>query len=612
MANDQLQLRYDFLPSPNPILVSQAGENPRTVDLQVMVSNSGAYPVSLCALSITIPVGAEAAGTLSSAPALPQPYADAGFPFAFSVEGSTITLCPNGTQTGGSGTSGTCTPGPCSGATGTTPVTPVVIPGTLLFTIPGIIVNEMPGIVQITLAERTAAAGLVNDDTTYTLVKQPAEFPVTAFRAEPAIITDLDQPTTLYWACTPAGHGYVYALRSDDRWQPSDCLEQGNCLTCRDGETGVATPPLSQAMVFYLDVIGTVTGVRKVITTVQLPVPVAVPQVSQNSFTRQSSVGTGQLVSVHWVAYNAARCSVLLDGSPVVEDAPVDTYLHGYPLVLPAAPGTYQLAVVAHALSGDMTASQVLPDVSVSAPVTLPVGNIPTSVAVTPDGTLALVPDWQQTLNVVDLAARTTRAHVTLGDGAGFVAVTPDGALALVAKRESNDVHVVSLATLQVEAGVLPVGAPHAIAVTPDGALALVQCEDGIYVVDIAARRVEPGVISTQGTPTGLAISADGRRAVASYQSVNALAVIDVASRTLDGEPIDLGGFPTDVALTPDGRFALVCDIQDGTPNLVDVPARRMAADPIPVSMNPSAAAFSRDGLFGVVVSANEGTLTVI
>ena len=54
MADDsQLQLRYTFLPTPNPILASEDDQNPQTVDLQVMISNPGTSPVTMNSVAIT-------------------------------------------------------------------------------------------------------------------------------------------------------------------------------------------------------------------------------------------------------------------------------------------------------------------------------------------------------------------------------------------------------------------------------------------------------------------------------------------------------------------------------------------------------------------------------
>jgi hypothetical protein len=71
-----LQLKYAFVPNPNPIRASVPGANPNVVDLVVMVSNQRGFAVTISQITIQIPVGFNNARTLSAAPTLPAPLYD--------------------------------------------------------------------------------------------------------------------------------------------------------------------------------------------------------------------------------------------------------------------------------------------------------------------------------------------------------------------------------------------------------------------------------------------------------------------------------------------------------------------------------------------------------
>ena len=59
---------------------------------------------------------------------------------------------------------------------------------------------------------------------------------------------------------------------------------------------------------------------------------------------------------------------------------------------------------------------------------TIPVGDTPCGVAVSPDGTRAYVTNLvDDTVSVIDTATNTVTATIPVGDGPDGVAVSPDG-----------------------------------------------------------------------------------------------------------------------------------------------------------------------------------------
>jgi hypothetical protein len=147
MAGPSLQLEYQFKSTPDLILASAAGSNPNTVDPEVMISNRSLSGTAMREIIIQIPTGEESRLAISMARDLPDPCYDTAIPWTISSSGSVVTIQPK------AGASGTLT-------------------GPIIFTLPGIQVNQTPGTVPITITEYNAPAPERVDDSTYSLYKQ--------------------------------------------------------------------------------------------------------------------------------------------------------------------------------------------------------------------------------------------------------------------------------------------------------------------------------------------------------------------------------------------------------------------------------------------------------
>lgn len=579
-----LTLKYVFTPDPNPIRASVGGANPNTIDLQVMISNPTLNPVQMQSITIEIPVGEDSARSLSTSPNLPAPVPATSGDWTISTSGDTITL-----QTGDS--------------------SPGTITDNIIFTLEGVQVNDTAGVVPVTITEMSPSAPKVRDDSTYSVVKQEADFPITNFYATPATLYDLDQTVTLYWKCSSEGQDYVYSVHSDS-WQPKDCVNTGNCYTCQDGTSGVQTPPLSQSTLFALDVIKSGSIYKTLYTNVE----VVTPSVDQNSFLEQSSVGSGRLVRLHWIAYNASRCTVLLEGQVVTDNAPTDTYLKGYTVPITGAAGAYQLALVAHAISGDAQASFTFPDVKISDPLTVAVGAGPCGVAVTPDNSLAFVVNGDgNNVTVIDLGNCQAEPN-TIGAGNSPVAatVTPDGKLALVANTHSQDISVIDIAARKTEPATISVGTePNSVSVTPDGTLALVTETDAYTVtfINIASRSALNSV-SVGETPWQNAITPDGKLCLVTNGLDGTVSVINIANGAVVAT-IPVGREPMGIAITPDGKLALVGNLNDQTITFIDLATLQAEPNTVGLASMLYSMAITPDGAFAMAPMYN-GTVAVI
>src|SRR4051812_7900611 len=183
-----LALVYAFVPSNNPILASVAGANPVTLGVQVIVSLPGINPVAITHATIEIPVGQNISGDLSTATLLPNPTYDQTTAWTIATSANTVTIRPK------VGTSALVT-------------SPIIV------TLPGIVVNETPGTVPITITEYYPGAPKVVDDQSYSLLKQPGSFPITSFSVVPATVNSRDQYVTLQWTCSTAGQQDSFGLQ---------------------------------------------------------------------------------------------------------------------------------------------------------------------------------------------------------------------------------------------------------------------------------------------------------------------------------------------------------------------------------------------------------------
>ena len=161
-------------------------------------------------------------------------------------------------------------------------------------------------------------------------------------------------------------------------------------------------------------------------------------------------------------------------------------------------------------------------------------------------------------VSVIDAATNTVVATVPVGNAPLQVAVTPNGAFAYVTNESDNSVSVISAATNTVVATV-PVGAfPSAIAITPNGAFAYVGVSGAINVIATATDTVIatiPGVLASQ-----IAITPNGASVYAFRSSPAIVTVIDTATNT-ETASVTFSTSGGGIAITPNGSFAYVGDL---------------------------------------------------
>ena len=149
------------------------------------------------------------------------------------------------------------------------------------------------------------------------------------------------------------------------------------------------------------------------------------------------------------------------------------------------------------------------------------------------------------TVSVIDTASNTVTATVPVGNVPNGVAVTPDGARVYVANIFGNSVSVIDTATNIVTATVMVGPFPFGVAVTPDGGHVYVGNQgDGTVSVIATASNTVAATVHVGVGPTGLAVTPDGARV---YVAAGLVYIIDTATNVV------VRSFPAEAAAIPAG-----------------------------------------------------------
>ena len=216
--------------------------------------------------------------------------------------------------------------------------------------------------------------------------------------------------------------------------------------------------------------------------------------------------------------------------------------------------------------------------------IRLPTGAGPHEVAISPDGTIAVVADYGgrgepgHTLTVIDLAKKEIQKTIDLKDhhrphGIQFL---PDGRRVVVTAEQEQHVLVVD-----VEAGIIEKATKtgqrvsHMVVLGPHGKRAFVANigSGTASVVDLGSAAVI-ATIETGGGAEGIDISPDGREVWVGNRSADTLSIIDTTSLEVVAT-LECAAFPIRVKFTPDGRHVLVSNARSGDVAVFDAAKRR-------------------------------------
>jgi DNA-binding beta-propeller fold protein YncE len=200
-------------------------------------------------------------------------------------------------------------------------------------------------------------------------------------------------------------------------------------------------------------------------------------------------------------------------------------------------------------------------------------------VAYAPDGSWAAIPDLSGGCTAMGLSTFSPDGASPGFDFVNFqdtndplgVAISPDGTTALVTMELDNKVYKVTFPSTVTHV-VLPSTSATStgVAITPDGTKGVIA-ENTVDVIDLATGGITP-IPMTGDSPNGdfhnLALTPDGARAV--VVGAQTVQVLSLASATVLASYPAVGG--TNVAVSPDGTTAFVSDRADGWVRVILLP----------------------------------------
>jgi len=258
---------------------------------------------------------------------------------------------------------------------------------------------------------------------------------------------------------------------------------------------------------------------------------------------------------------------------------------------------------------------------------TIPVGDGPMGVALTPDGTRAYVTNSNNdTVSVIDTADKTVITTIPVGDGPRGVAFTSDGQRVYVTNELADSVSAISVTSNTVfDTIALPAGARPLGILIPRGQEQDQGAGTASFGLDeITTFSTSPGDIDFHVVedripigdgPKGGADKSEGgvfTRAYITLENVDKVAVLDTTVEpNVVIKNIAVGDQPAGVAITPDGSRLYVANSGTNTVSVINT-SDNTVIKTITVGSNPKGVAITPDGARGYVTNFGSNTVSVI
>lgn len=229
---------------------------------------------------------------------------------------------------------------------------------------------------------------------------------------------------------------------------------------------------------------------------------------------------------------------------------------------------------------------------------TLPTGRAPHEIAVSADGTLAVITNYGNrdkpgnTLTVIDVKHARVRSTIDLGShsrphgvvfvGGHTVAVTTEGSAHLLVVDVEQGRILKAVGTGQ--------EVSHMVAAVPDGSRAFVANigSGSVTAIDLIAGKKLTDIVTGDGAE-GIAVKPDGSEVWVGNRAADTVSIIDPVTLEILAT-VPCPGFPIRVAFTPDGNRALVSAARSGEVVLFDANKRQeMSRTQLDLSNAPDA-----------------------
>jgi len=274
-----------------------------------------------------------------------------------------------------------------------------------------------------------------------------------------------------------------------------------------------------------------------------------------------------------------------------------------------AIPTVTQFAYVAN--GGSNTVSVV--DINKNAVIaTVPVGNDPCEIAISPDGSLIYVVNGQSgSVSVIETKTYSVIATIPVGVSPFGASLNADGSLLYVSNEGSNNVSVINTATNRVMFTLSTGNVPQDLTVSPDGSRVYVtNILDNTISVISTVTNLAIKTITGVSAPSGIKVSPDGSHIYVANSGNGTISVISTVDFSLTAT-IRVGSSPGTMSLSPDGSRLYVANDLSNTVSIINTVTNTVLTT-ISVAALPNGVAVNADGSVLYVTSYGAGSLSAI
>jgi YVTN family beta-propeller protein len=291
-------------------------------------------------------------------------------------------------------------------------------------------------------------------------------------------------------------------------------------------------------------------------------------------------------------------------------------------------PNTF--AIVTNQFSDGATVIDLTVDPHEATPVTpLDIGigiGQPNGVAVTPDGTTALVTSVSDGIvSVIDLTEDPAQEiyRVEVSGYPHGIAITPDGTRAVVGNSGNYIVSILDLTSNPpIVIKTITVGGsykPYAVGITPDGQYAIIGGSNA-YVLNLTNYEVEYS-IDIARFPIGMTVDPTGNTAVITtigeyyYTGKDIVSILDLTTTPFSLKAnVTVGRNPGSVPdISPDGKYAVVANADSDDVSIIDLTLNPPAVvATISVGENPRGVGIIDDDNIALVANRSSHSITKI
>jgi YVTN family beta-propeller protein len=179
------------------------------------------------------------------------------------------------------------------------------------------------------------------------------------------------------------------------------------------------------------------------------------------------------------------------------------------------------------------------------------------------------------------------------------------------ANIDAGTVSVVDLSTRTILATVPVGGSPFGVAISADGRKAYVAdlSHDKVSIIDLFDYTID-AVITGFDLPASVALSPDGHTAYVTEYGANRVAIVDLTTLSITST-VAVGASPGDLVVSPDGRSLYVANFGGSTVSRYDLTSGTVVSTMI-VGSSPRCLDFTPDGSKLYVANSSGGSVSVI